>query len=121
MANTFTFTTSGAASIKAGLNVSSAAISGAILGKYSEQAEGQIVLKTRRDWHDGYPVLASGAKAMLDDTTSDLIAMRLIAYDMSGYTSRFEAQTMLDQLRDNANGNMKKLEDFKSDTIRKVS
>ena len=41
-------------------------------------------------------------KGLLSDIVSSLIAMEAIAYDMSGYTSRIEAEDMITVLRDSA-------------------
>lgn len=117
----YTFTTSAAILRKAGLNVNStAAASNAMIANFSDQAEGKIVLETRRDFISSYSSLNQGVKWALDDCTSSLAAIMLINYDMSGYTSRTEAQTMLDVLSDNATRTLAVLKDFKSAEIRSV-
>lgn len=119
----WTLCTSGAATAKAGANANSTiTASGAALAEWSNEIEGHIVGVTRRNWVNEYASIGNtGVKNMLADVCSDMIAMKIISYDMSGYTSRFEALTMLNQLRDNAIGILKNLEDFKSDEIRSVS
>lgn len=98
----WTLTTSGAALWKAGANASSSVTtSGAMLAKFSDMAEGVLNAITRYDWVANYALITANFKPILDDVCSDMIAMRIINYDMSGFTSREEAQTMLDVLRDN--------------------
>lgn len=109
----FTLTTSGALVLKAGANASQAAtLSGSFLQGVCDEAEGEIITETRRDWITSYSALPDGVKKILSKTTSALGAMMIINYDMSGYTSRTEAQTMLDVLKDSASKNMQILKDF---------
>lgn len=117
----FTLTTSGAATIKAGANVSGTLLANSTaLDKFSDDAEGRIVAETRRDWVDSYANVDSGVKGLLSDACSSLIAIKMINYDMSGYISRAEAQTMLDVNDDTAQRGINILKDFKSNTIQGV-
>lgn len=103
-------TTSGACIAKAGANAnSSIVLSGAVLSKWCDQAEASLNTLTRRDW-----VSLSGATRLtfagiLDDVVSDMVAMKIINHDMSGYTSLAEATTMLDVMRDNIQRNLGEL------------
>lgn len=116
----WTLTTSGAAIVKAGVNANSTiTLSGARLAEWSDQVEGRIVAQTRRNWVTGYSSVDAGVQAILDDTASDLIAMKIINWDISSNPSRI-SETMLDVIRDNANQNMKTLKEFKSNTIKSV-
>ncbi len=86
---------SGQAIRKAGLNANSAiTLSGAAMDKWSDESEGFINSETRRDWITN-PASANFSGALADIASSH-IANKIINYDMSGYTSRIEAQTMLD-------------------------
>ena len=115
----FTLTTSGAATIKAGTNVSATILADSTaLDKFSDDAEGRIVAETRRDWVDSFSSVDTGTKALLSDVCSSLIAIQMINFDMSGYTSRAEAQTMLDVNDNTAQRGLKVLRDFKSNNIR---
>ena len=119
----WTLTTSGAATRKAGFNFNptiSGTGSGVFLDKWSEQAEGTIVALTRRNWVAEHSTLVSGVKGILDDVASSMIAMQIISSDMSGYTSRAEAQTMLDVQDDIVKKGITILKDFKSNDIRGV-
>jgi len=103
---------SGAALFKAGVNVSTALTEAhydfAIL-----QAEGYICSITKYNWVDAYGTLSVDTKYILEDACSCLAGMYLITYDMSGYRSRTESQTMLDVLRDRASTAIKELKDVK--------
>lgn len=99
----YTLSTSEAIIAKMGQNASSLAIvSAALLKKWSDQAEGQVNARTRFDWVAGYSSIGANYKPILDDVVSDLAAIKGIEFDMSGYTTIGEAQTMLDVLKDNS-------------------
>lgn len=111
----FTLTVSGAAMLKAGLNANAdIKVSGAALKQWSDDAEGYIESQTRRNWVDKYSTLPTGIKGVLSDICSSLIAKQIISYDMSGYTSRQEATTMLDVQDDIVKIGLSVLKDFKS-------
>ena len=110
--------TSGSAVAVAGLNANSTiATSGSVMWQWSEDAEGRIIAETRRSWVDDYSSLSDGIKGILSDACASLIANRIINYDMSGFTSRQEATTMLDVNYDRYNEALGILKDFKSNTI----
>jgi hypothetical protein len=95
----YNLTTSGSCISKAG---SKSNISGCYLyiSDWCDKAEGDFCADTRRNW-----VVLSGAtiavfRGAISDAVSDLVGMKIINWDMSGFTSRSEAQTMLDVLRD---------------------
>ena len=93
----WTLTTSGACLARAGKN---ATISSANLQTYSDAAEAVINTATRKDWVADYSDVTTNFKAILNHCASSMVAMDIINYDMSGFTSRQEAETMLDVLRD---------------------
>lgn len=108
----FNLTSSAAIIAKAGAGMNSIFLvaSGAvIMAKWCDQAEGTLSTLTRRNWIASS--LAINFNAIIDDTVSDLVAMKVINYDMSGYTSRAEAQTMLSLIDDNFNRNLVILKD----------
>jgi len=107
----WTLCTSEAAVYKAGAGANSAVTaSHLILAEWSDEVEASINMRTRKDWVAGYAGVGANFKAILADVSSDMIGMKIITYDMSGYTSRLEAQTMLDVARDNINTNIKFLD-----------
>lgn len=81
--------------LKAGNDVSSDLTS----GNYTtliNQAEAYIMAITRIDWVTLYSTLNSTYKIILNDAASSRAAMAAIAFDMSGYGSRANAQTAID-------------------------
>jgi len=114
----WTLCTSGAAFFKAGLGMNDLFnTSGAYIDyvyEWSNQAEASVNAITRKDWTADYASVGANFKEILGDVVSDLIAMKIICFDMSGYTSRTEAQTMLDVLRDNISRNLETLKDQKN-------
>ncbi len=99
----WTFTTSEGILIKAGENnsVRSSSISSGILLQFSNEAEAIINAETRKDWIAEYGNIGANFKDALGIAASSLAGNMVIIYNMSGYTSRAEAQTMLDVNRDN--------------------
>jgi len=102
---TWTLCSSQAAIWKAGINASTGASSGALMEEWYNQVVGTINARTRRDWTTD--TSEASFAGILRDTASDMIAIKMINYDMSGYTSRSEAQTMLDVLDTNSERNLK--------------
>ena len=79
--------------------------------------EARINCVTRYNWSDAYAGLNVDVKGILTDTAACLAAIEGIAWDMSGYTSRVEAEDMINVLRDIALCNLallrdKKVQDF---------
>ena len=108
---TTTLCQSGAALLKAGANRSSslATLSGAnvanlYVDELINQAESVINAVSRKNWSAEVSAgnVSQDTSKILEDWCSNLTAMYLIEYDMSGFTSRREAETMLDVLN-NAN------------------
>ena len=91
-----TLTTSGACWAKAGANAN-LAIKGdeAQIIAWIEDAESWVSAETQIDWVDKFSGLSANFQAVLDDIVSSKVAGNMIQFDMSGFTSRFEAITML--------------------------
>lgn len=99
----FTLCTSSAIVIKAGKNVdTTGAASSAILEQFSDEAEGFINGTTRYDWVANYSKIGTNYKPILADAASALAGSYLVAYDMSGYTNRGEAEDVINILHDRA-------------------
>jgi len=118
---TWTLCTSGSAYSKAGVNASSTITTwgtgATYMNNWSDEAEGFICAETRRDWVTNCTSLSDMIKNVLSNVCSSLIAMNIINYDMSGYTSRQEATTMLD-VNDSIMGKgLQFLKDFKSNVL----
>ena len=112
----YEYCTSGAAIIMAGANANSTITTSgaALLGMYNN-AHSTINTAIRKDYTS--ITLSSNVKNILTETASKLMATDIINYDMSGYTSRAEAQTMLDVLRDAILRNIAFLRDKKTQTF----
>jgi len=109
----WTLCTSGAAIYKAGVGVNlDIRLSGAILALWSDEVEGTINAITRKDWIT--TPASTNTAGIIKELASDMIASKMIVYDMRGYTSRTEAQTMLDFLNNNITRNLKELQDEKN-------
>lgn len=87
------FCISGAALAKAGLNRPT--LTGTQLDTFSNETEAKICAITRRDWINLSAATLINFAPILDECASSDIAIKIINYDMSGYTSRQEALTML--------------------------
>ena len=105
-------TTSAACLAKAGKNCVfwTEATSAAFMLKYCNDAENYLNTLTRYDWVTNIASVGAQFSGALSDIISSLVAMNMINYDMSGYTSRAEAQTMLDVLWNNAQIGIKELQ-----------
>jgi len=78
--------------------------------------EGFISCTTRFDWvaYDTATAIDSKVRGILIDTASCLCAIEGIIWDMSGFTSRIEAEDMINVLRDIALRNLSILRDKKT-------
>lgn len=92
-----TLTTGATVKLFAGANYSTD-LTDANITTFINQAEGHISFITMVDWVDRYASIDANYKQALDEATAAWAAMMVINYDMSGYTSRFEAGQMLNIL-----------------------
>ncbi len=78
--------------------------------------EGFINCATRFDWStaDAATTLTATVRGILIDTGACLAAIQGISWDMSGFTSRIEAEDMVNILRDIALRNISVLRDKKT-------
>ena len=106
----FNLTSSGACVWKGGKKISPD-VSGAMLSKFCDMAEASLCAITRRDWITLSGATKENFRGILDDTVSSMVAMDMINYDMSGFTSRLEASTCLDVLKDRISTNLACLKD----------
>ena len=77
----------------------SAAYNTAMMENAELRAIAMMGMVSRYFWHDNLPTNI-GIKNFLADIVSSYVAMEAITYDMSGYTSRVEAEDMINILRD---------------------
>jgi len=100
MADTGIFATTAEVQRKAGAGASATSNTEAYINDFMAQAESEINCITRYNWSDNYAALNSDVKAILKEAASNLAAIYVIQFDMSGFTSRTEAENMINVLRD---------------------
>lgn len=57
--------------------------------------------KARKDFVADYPTMPTNRREIVDDGVSSYVACQVVAYDMSNYTSRIEAEDVINVHRDN--------------------
>ena len=114
MADEGIFATTAEVKRKAGTNASTTSNVEAYINDYMTQAESQINAVTRFNWSDAYATLNTDTKGLLKEVASNLAAIYVIQFDMSGFTSRTEAEDMIDVLRDAATRGLSLLRDKKT-------
>jgi hypothetical protein len=102
---------------KAGANASATSSAEAYTNSYIAQAESLINVMTRFNWSDAYSGLDADVKGILTEVSSNIAAIYVIIYDMSGFTTRTEAEDMINVLRDAALRGMGVLRDKKAQTF----
>lgn len=98
---------------KAGANANATAILDPFTNDFVTQAESKINVLSQFNWTDVYATLDADVKGILKEAASNLAAMYVISYDMTNFNSRFEAETMLDVLKDGFNQALALLKDIK--------
>lgn len=97
-----TICTSGSAILKAGPDISGAAL----LGNWDElieQAEGTVCAATRHDWVSSWGAISGTSTApILEGAVSDLAAIYGIQHTMKEFDDRIEAEDKINVLRDSA-------------------
>jgi hypothetical protein len=102
----------------AGINADATAKATAATDVYVLNVEAKINSMTRYNWSDAYTAgLNVDVKGILTETGAAFCAINVINANMSGYSSRSEAETMLDVLRDIALTNISILRDIKTQTF----
>lgn len=100
MVDTGIFATTEEVMRKAGVNASAVSATEEYINDYMTQVESTINATARFNFSDVYTTLNVDTKAILKEVASDLAAIYVINYDMSGYTTRIEAEDMINILRD---------------------
>jgi len=122
MADTGIFATTAEVMRKAGANASTTSNAEAYINQFMTEAESYINMEARFNFSDAYSGLNADTKGVLKDAASCLAAIMVIQYDLSGFTSRIEAEDMINVLRDRALTIIKSLKDKKkSDFVREVT
>lgn len=102
MVDTGIFATTAEVSRKAGANASSTSNVEAYINDFMTQVESQINVAVRFNFSDAFSTLNVDVKGILKEVSSNLAAIYVIQFDMSGFTSRVEAEDMINTLRDAA-------------------
>ena len=116
-ADTGIFATTAEVGYKVGAGASATSNSEAYINSYMTQVESQINVLCRYNFSDNYAGLNADVKGILKEVASNLAAIYVIVYDMSGYGSRVEAENLVNVLRDAALRGLsilrdKKVQDF---------
>lgn len=98
MAEEGTFTTNAEVLRKVGANASSTSSAEDYTNQFIREAESYINIASRKNWTDAYSELNDDVKYILKEAASNLAAIYVIQYDMSGYSSRIEAEDMINIL-----------------------
>ena len=117
MADEGIFATTAEVERKAGSKVSATSKAEAYVNQYMAEAESLINNVCRFNFSDNYSTLNGDTKETLKEVSSNLAAIYAIQYDMSGFTSRVEAEDMINVLRDAALRAMSLLRDQKVKTF----
>jgi len=99
MAHTGIFATSDEILVKAGENVDSTGATESRINDLCKQAESYINVISRTNFSDSYSGLNTDIKQILAEAESNLVAIYLISFNMAGYTTRVEAEDMLNILK----------------------
>lgn len=83
---------------KAGVGASATSVAEAYTNVYIKEAEGKICLDTRYDWVTNYASVSTIGKEILRDAVASYAAIKVINYDMKGFSSRQEALIMVNIL-----------------------
>ena len=98
MADTGIFATTAEVQRKAGANASATSKAEAYVNDFMTQAESYINVATGFNWSDNYSALNVDVKGILKEAASNLAAIYVIQFDMSVFTSRIEAEDMINVL-----------------------
>ena len=108
---------------KSGIGANATLIaSSAWVTKYINECEGVICGETQKNWLGEYSSVSSyGITELLKECCSSGAAKKVVAYDMSGYFSRQEAEIILDVQHDIFTTTLKTLKDLDTTSLRSVN
>ncbi len=98
MADTGIFASTAQVQAKAGANASTTSNVEGYINDFIGQAESIINARCRFNWSDVYTTLNQDVRKLLTATASAWAAIKVITYDMSGFTTRGEAEDMINML-----------------------
>jgi hypothetical protein len=114
MVDTGIFATTAEVGYKAGAGASATSKAEAYVNSYMAQVESFINVFCRTNYSDSYAALNVDVKNILKQVASDLAAIYVIQYDMTGFSNRLHAETMINVLRDSALRGLSVLRDRKN-------
>jgi len=107
---------------KAGSGASATANTEAYINSFMTEAESYINAKCRFNFSDVYSTLNADTKGILQEASSCIAGNYVIQYDMSGFSSRIEAEDMINVNRDRYMAAIQLLGDKKvTDFVREVA
>ena len=95
---------------EAGINANATYTAEAYTNKYIKKAEGLLCEVARYDFVTNYASVSTIGKEALRDAVSSYAAVKCLKQDMSGFTSRQEALTMVNILWANWTETVKRIE-----------
>lgn len=98
MADTGIFATTAEVQRKVGANASSTSNVEAYINDFMTQAESFINVATRKNWSDAYSTLNVDVKGVLKEAASNLAAIYVLNYDLSGVTDRVGVEDRINVL-----------------------
>lgn len=95
MAHTGIFATKAEIDVKVGENVDATGYTEANINASCLQAEAYINVACRYNFSDNYAGLNADVQGILSEAAACWVAVDFISYNMAGYTSRIEAEDMI--------------------------
>jgi len=114
MTDTGIFATTAEVGYKAGSGKSATSSAEAYVNSFMTQVEAFINAYCRYNFSDNYATLNVDTKGILKEVASNLAAIYVIQYDMSGFASRTAAEDSINVLRDGALRGLAVLRDQKA-------
>ena len=102
MVDTGIFATTAEVQYKAGAKASATSSAEGYINSFMTQVESFINVTCKYNFSDVYATLNVDVKGILKECASNLAAIYVINYDMSGYTSRIEAEDIINVLHTRA-------------------
>lgn len=112
MAHTGIFATSDEILVRAGENYDTS-ITEARINDLAAQSESIINVVSGYNWSDAYSGLNADVKRILSSCSAAFCAMHIVAFNMAGYSSRVEAEDIINVQRDSFLRDLSILKDVK--------
>ena len=113
MADDGIFATTAEVQRKVGANASTTSNVESHINQFMAEAESYINVVTGVNYSDSYTSLNADVRDILKMVASNLAAIMVINYDMTGFATRLEVQTRIDVLYDAAQSGLRLLKEKK--------